>query len=77
MNIIACNFPENPTYSEKKAAREYFNAIPFLIPCSHYRSIFDALIFQIIPVEPYVSNRTTLCDWVLRVTNEISKYTPS
>ena len=73
MNTIALIFPDHPSYSEKRAVREYFNAIPFLIPCSQYRTIFDTIIFQTSPIDPHVSNRTTLCEWVLKVTDEINK----
>ena len=34
IHTIALGYPKNPTYAEKKAAKEFFESLPFLLPCA-------------------------------------------
>jgi len=71
LHIISLAYPDDPTYSEKRAAKELFNALVHLLPCpvcrSHYREIV-----QRSPVETWLDNRKSLVEWVWMVHNQVN-----
>lgn len=72
LHIISLAYPDDPTYSEKRAAKELFNALVYLLPCpvcrSHYKEIN-----QLMPVETWLDNRKSLVEWVWMMHNEVNK----
>jgi len=72
IHMVAMGYPDDPSYSEKRAAKEWCNALPFLLPCSeckeHFREVLAA-----IPVETWLDNRTTLVEWTWRVHNDVNR----
>ena len=71
LHIISLAYPENPTYSEKRAAKDLFNSLAHLLPCpvcrSHYRDIV-----QRDPVENWLDNRKSLIEWVWATHNRVN-----
>lgn len=71
LHIISLAYPDDPTYSEKRAAKELFNALVQLLPCpvcrSHYKEITQAM-----PVETWLDNRKSLVEWVWSVHNQVN-----
>jgi hypothetical protein len=71
LHIISLAYPDDPTYSEKRAAKELFNALVQLLPCpvcrSHYKEIIQAM-----PVETWLDNRKSLVEWVWSLHNQVN-----
>lgn len=72
MHILSMAYPEDPTYSEKRSAKELFNALVHLLPCPVCRSHYKETL-QKIPVETWLDNRTSLVEWVWMVHNDVNE----
>jgi FAD-linked sulfhydryl oxidase len=72
LHIIALAYPDAPSYTEKKAAKDLYTALTHLLPCpvcrQHYTEILKAM-----PVDTWLDSRTSLTKWVLNVHNEVNK----
>jgi hypothetical protein len=72
LHIVSLGYPDEPTYSEKRAAKEFYGALPHLLPCpvcrDHFREVLQAL-----PVETWLDNRTSLVEWVWMVHNRVNE----
>jgi hypothetical protein len=71
LHIISLAYPDDPTYAEKRAGKELFNALAQLLPCpvcrSHYKEILQAN-----PVESWLDNRKSLVEWVWTMHNQVN-----
>ena len=65
-------YPDEPTYSEKRAAKDLFNSLAQLLPCPLCRSHYKETI-QKIPVETWLDNRKSLIEWVWMVHNAVNE----
>lgn len=65
-------YPDDPSYAHRKAAVEYFHALPYLLPCKVCADEFRSLLVSD-PVEPHVENRTKLALWFFNVHNQVNK----
>jgi hypothetical protein len=72
LHITSLAYPEEPTYTEKRAAKEFFNALPHLLPCPTCREHFKE-VMQGIPVETWLDNRKSLTEWVWMAHNQVNK----
>ena len=72
IHIVALGYSDNPSYSEKRAAKEFYEGLQFLIPCpkckEHYR---DNL--KIHPITPSLDNRKDLFKWTVKMHNLVNK----
>jgi hypothetical protein len=72
LHIVSLAYPDEPSYSEKRAAKEYFNSLAHLLPCpvcrTHFREILQGL-----PVENWLDNRKSLIEWVWMAHNQVNK----
>jgi hypothetical protein len=72
MHIVALGYPESPSYSEKKAAKEFYEGLQHLIPCPtcklHYAENLKNL-----PVTPSLDNRRDLFKWTVDMHNMVNK----
>ena len=61
IHTLALNFPDNPSYEEKRIHEDFFNSLVFLIPCDkcriHYRQHINNN-----PVVNHLKNSDTLLD---------------
>ena len=71
LHIISLGYPDEPTYSEKRAAKEFFNALGQLLPCPVCRTHFRELL-QVMPVETWLDNRKSLVEWVWMIHNKVN-----
>lgn len=71
MHTVALGYSDTPTYSEKRAAKEFFNALPHLLPCpvcrEHFREVLQGL-----PVETWLDNRKSLVEWTWMAHNQVN-----
>lgn len=72
IHIVALGYSEQPTYAEKRAAKEFYEGLQFLLPCSicreHYREHITAQ-----PVSPFLDNRKSLFTWTVNLHNTVNK----
>jgi hypothetical protein len=72
MHLAALGYPKEPTYSEKRAAKEFYESLAYLIPCpvckEHYA---DQLKKN--PITPSLDTRKDLFLWTLNIHNIVNK----
>ena len=72
MHLVALGYPTNPTYAEKRAAKEFYESFVHLIPCPlckmHYA---DHLKNH--PITPSLDTRNDLFDWTVMIHNLVNK----
>jgi hypothetical protein len=72
MHLVALGYPIEPSYAEKRAAKEFFESFTHLIPCPtcklHYAEHLKEL-----PVTPSLDNRKDLFKWTVDMHNLVNK----
>lgn len=72
IHIIALGYPKNPSYADKKSAKEFYESLAFLLPCvickEHYKTHLQAH-----PITPYLDSRSDLLKWTVEIHNEVNK----
>lgn len=71
LHIMSLAYPDDPTYAEKRAAKEYINALAHLLPCPVCRSHFRDILKQA-PVDTWLDNRKSLVEWVWMAHNQVN-----
>lgn len=71
IHIVALGYPQQPTYSDKKAAREFFESLKTLIPCpickEHYTSHMSKM-----SISASLDSRSDLFRWTVDLHNEVN-----
>jgi hypothetical protein len=72
IHIVALGYPKNPTYTDKKCAKEFYESFAFLLPCSicreHYKEYLQAK-----PISTFLDSRTDLIKWTIQIHNKVNK----
>ena len=72
LHIVSLAYPEEPTYAEKRAAKEFYNALAHLLPCpicrDHFREVLKGL-----PIDSWLDKKGTLTEWVWMAHNQVNK----
>jgi hypothetical protein len=72
IHIVAIGYPKKPTYIDKKCAKEFYESLAYLIPCSicrtHYKEHITAN-----PLTPFLDSRTDLIKWTIDIHNSVNK----
>ena len=71
LHIVSLAYPAEPSYSEKRAAKEFFNALAFLLPCPVCREHFKEVL-QGMPIDSWLDNRNSLIEWVWSAHNRVN-----
>jgi hypothetical protein len=71
MHIIALGYPKNPTYTDKKAAKEFYESLQHLIPCPVCRTHYQKHLADI-PLTPHLDSRTDLFKWTIDIHNRVN-----
>lgn len=74
MHIVALGYPKSPTYGEKRAAKEFYESLAFLIPCPVCREHYSKNL-QKYPLSPHLDTRDDLFRWTVMIHNEVNKVT--
>ena len=70
---ICLSYPNNPTQNEKQQYKNYFYALPYILPCTKCRKHFNQYITKY-PLNDYVLNsKDNLIKWVLGAHNNVNK----
>jgi hypothetical protein len=72
LHIVALGFPDEPSYAEKRAAKEFYNSMAYLLPCPVCREHFTTVL-QGLPVENWLDNRKSLIEWVVMAHNRVNE----
>lgn len=72
MHIVALGYPTNPSYSHKKAAKEFYESLQFLIPCPICREHY-ANFLQEQAISPSLDRRQDLFKWTVDVHNKVNQ----
>lgn len=72
IHIVALGYPKSPTYTDKKSAKEFYEALAFLIPCAVCREHYKEYL-QKNPLTPYIDSRADLLKWTVLIHNEVNK----
>jgi len=71
IHITALGYPTNPAYSHKKAAKEFYESLAFLIPCPVCREHYETHL-QKNPLTPHLDRRDDLFRWTVNLHNEVN-----
>ena len=72
MHTIALNYPDNPTYQDKRNHEDFFNMLSYMIPCEkcriHYRQNLDKY-----PIIQHLDNSDKLFRYTILIHNEVNE----
>jgi hypothetical protein len=72
IHIVALGYPKEPTYTEKRCAKEFYESLVYLLPCGicrdHYKSHLERN-----PITPFLDTRKDLLKWTIMIHNEVNK----
>lgn len=71
IHIIALGYPNEPTYSDKKAAKEFFESLVRLIPCAICREHYTANLKEM-PITASLDRRRDLLSWTIKFHNKVN-----
>ena len=72
MHIVALGYPTKPNYSDKRSAKEFFEALTRLIPCAICREHYTAHIKEL-PISSSLDSRQDLFRWTITLHNKVNK----
>lgn len=71
IHIVALGYPEKPNYTQKKSAKEFFEALIYLIPCEVCRKHY-AQHMTMKPISQHLDRRQDLLKWTIDLHNEVN-----
>jgi hypothetical protein len=71
MHIVALGYPSKAAYSHKKAAKDFFESLQFLIPCPICREHYSQFLHEH-PITPFLDRRDDLFKWTVLIHNEVN-----
>lgn len=72
MHLVALGYPTEPTYAEKRAAKEFYESFVHLIPCPKCK-IHYAENLKVLPITPSLDTRKDLFKWTVDMHNMVNK----
>jgi hypothetical protein len=72
IHIVAMGYPKQPSYTDKKCAKEFFESLAFLLPCSVCRTHYAEHLSKH-PLTPYLDSRTDLIKWTIEIHNQVNR----
>jgi hypothetical protein len=71
IHIIALGYPKKPTYADKKAAKEFFESLQFLLPCEICKTHLKVHLRKH-PITPFLDRRDDLFKYTVMLHNEVN-----
>lgn len=71
IHIVALGYPKEPTYTDKKSAKDFYESLAFLIPCAVCREHY-AKHLQTHPISTFLDSRKDLFKWTVMIHNEVN-----
>ena len=72
IHIVALGYPKNPTYTDKKCAKEFYESLSFLIPCTICREHYKEHLVKN-PLVTFLDSRNDLIKWTVTIHNAVNK----
>lgn len=72
MHLVALGYPNQPTYAEKRAAKEFFESFQYLIPCPMCKQ-HQASHLKDLPLTPSLDSRKDLFKWTVDMHNLVNQ----
>lgn len=72
IHIVALGYPKNPTYTDKKCAKEFYESLAFLLPCAVCREHYKEHLSKN-PLTPFLDSRSDLLKWTIIIHNAVNK----
>ena len=72
IHTIAFNYPENPTFNDKRHTFEFFQNLQYVLPCQKCRKHYMKY-FHDHPLTPFLDNKSTLVSWTVQLHNHVNK----
>jgi hypothetical protein len=72
IHIVALGYPTQPSYANKRAAKEFYESLVHLIPCPICREHYQVHL-QKYPLTPHLDRRADLFKWTVLLHNEVNK----
>lgn len=71
LHLVALGYSANPTYVEKRAAKEFYESLTKLIPCPICREHYTAHLKEM-PISSSLDNRKDLFTWTVKLHNKVN-----
>lgn len=71
IHIAALGYPSNPSYGHKKAAKEFYESLKFLIPCPVCRQHYEEHLHEM-AITPFLDRREDLFKWTVDLHNKVN-----
>jgi hypothetical protein len=72
IHIVALGYSKNPSYTEKKCAKDFYESLAYLLPCNVCRDHYKEHLVKN-PIAPYLDSRNDLLKWTIMIHNEVNK----
>lgn len=72
IHLVAIGYPKEPTYTDKKCAKEFYEALAHLLPCAVCREHYKTHLAEN-PLTPFLDSRTDLLKWTILIHNKVNK----
>jgi hypothetical protein len=71
IHIAVLGYPQEPTYSDKKAMKEFLESLQTIIPCPICREHYKTYLVKA-PIGPSLDNRKDLFSWSVALHNDVN-----
>lgn len=72
MHTVSLNYPDSPTYAERRTHYDFYHIIRNILPCEMCRQHYRELIKQF-PVQPFLDSKASLVSWVVMIHNQVNE----
>lgn len=72
IHIVALGYPTEPTYTDKKSAKEFYESLQFLLPCPVCREHYKEHLAKH-PITPHLDRRRDLFRWSIVLHNAVNE----
>lgn len=72
MHTVAYTYPEQPTYTDKKNANDFFTSLGGLLPCETCRDHYYEHL-RVKPITTSLDSRADLMNWVYEIHNSVNR----
>ena len=72
MHTVSLNYPDEPTFVERRVHYDFYYNIRNVLPCEMCREHYKELIKQY-PIQPFLDSKSALVSWVVMIHNQVNE----
>lgn len=72
LHTVSLNYPDTPTYAERRTHYDFYHIIRNILPCEMCREHYRELLEQY-PIQPFIDSKTSLVSWVVMIHNQVNQ----